>query len=65
MSIGKTFQNRILEGFFLTESIEGLREDKVQKNILLVTGVHHSREPLTLTMIMLMIIEILKQLRHH
>lgn len=49
-----------MEGFFLTESIEGLREDKVHKNMIMVTGVHHSREPLTLTMIMLMIIEILK-----
>lgn len=56
-----------MEGFYLTENTKNLEKDIVDKNIIFITALHHAREPLTLTMIMLMVVDILKLLRskHH
>lgn len=61
--IGDSYERRSLEGFWLTDNTARIATYKSEKNILLFTAVHHSREPLSLTMVILMAREILRQLR--
>lgn len=63
ISIGNSFERRSLDGFWITENTARISSYSTQKNIILLTAVHHSREPLSLTMVVLMAREILKQLR--
>jgi hypothetical protein len=63
ISIGETYQNRKLLGFYLTDDTSRLDEFSESKNILMLTSLHHAREPLSLTMNMLVIRECLKLLR--
>ena len=63
ISIGKTYENRDMHGIYISEDIKHLDSEIRKKNIILITGLHHSREPLTLTMVMLILIENLKAMR--
>ena len=60
VTIGHTYENRKMDGFYLTNDVSKLETYKKTKNIIFFTGLHHSREPLSVTMIMLMVIEMLK-----
>lgn len=60
VTIGHSYQHRKIEGFYLTNDVRKLEDYKTTKNIIFFTGLHHSREPLSVTMIMLMVIEMLK-----
>jgi hypothetical protein len=63
IEVGKTYEGRTLFGYYIGENVRELSTQLQSKNIIFITGVHHSREPLTLTMVMLMTIELLKRLR--
>lgn len=58
--IGKTIKGNAIYGIYLTNDAKKIDQFKRTKNILMLTALHHSREPLTITMIILMIINILK-----
>jgi hypothetical protein len=63
MSIGRSYEKRSLDAFYITDNTSQLPNYQQTKNIILFTSVHHSREPLSLTMIVLMVREILKLVR--
>lgn len=63
IEIGKTYEGRSIYGYYISDNARQINVEIPKKNILLFTGLHHAREPLTLTMIMLMTIEILKNVR--
>lgn len=63
IEIGKTYEGRPIYGYYISDNARQINAEIPKKNILLFTGLHHAREPLTLTMIMLMTIEILKNAR--
>lgn len=58
--MGHTVQNNPVYGFYLCDDTTQLQTYTKTKNIIMFTGLHHSREPLTVTMIMFMVINILK-----
>ena len=60
---GRSYENRSLYAFYLCDNSENIAESLQAKNVIMFTGLHHAREPLTITMIMLMTIEILKAMR--
>ena len=60
ISIGRSYENREMKGFYICDNSSLINKYLSKKNIILFTSVHHSREPLSLTMIVLMIREILK-----
>ena len=60
VTIGHSFEGRKIDGFYMTNDTAKIDLYKNTKNIIFFTGLHHSREPLSVTMIMLMVIEILK-----
>ena len=63
ISFGKSYQNRQMEGFYICDNTSQLEHYVNSKNIIMFTAVHHPREPLSLTMIVLIIREVLKMLR--
>lgn len=63
ISIGKTFEDREIYGYYLTDDVSKLEDYKKTKNIVLLDSLHHSREPITLTMMVLLMREVLKLLR--
>jgi hypothetical protein len=58
--VGYTFEEDKMEGFFMGENLKEGEVHYPDKNILFVTGLHHSREPLTVTMVAFLLIKILK-----
>lgn len=61
--IGHTFEKRNLLGFYLTSNTHRLEEHKKSKNIIFFTSLHHAREPLSLTMTLLIVRNCLRELR--
>jgi len=59
-SLGMTDKGNHVYGFYVCSDASRINELKTTKNILYMTGLHHSREPLTVTMIVLMVINMLK-----
>jgi len=60
---GRTYEGRKLVGYYFTDNTETIDQYLTHKNVVLINSVHHSREPLTLTMILLMTRELLKLVR--
>ena len=60
---GRTYKNRKANCYFITDNIEELDQMLQDKNIILITGLHHAREPLTVTMVMLITIKVLQGMR--
>lgn len=55
-------------GYYISENIANIEEEIQNKNIIFINAVHHSREPVSLQMVIYLTIEILKALRqptHH
>ena len=50
-------------GYYISEDAKNIEEEKQTKNIIFINGVHHSREPVSLQMIIYITIELLKGLR--
>jgi hypothetical protein len=59
---GKTYEGRELSGFYITDDTTQIEKYLSHKNILIINALHHAREPLTLTMMLLIVREILKML---
>ena len=59
--VGKSFYGEDIHGFYMGEDMHFDQPGFKNKNIVFITALHHSREPLTLTMVMYMMIEILKE----
>lgn len=58
--VGKTFFDDDMHGFYFGEQMQRDKPKFTNKNIVFITGLHHSREPLTVTMILYIMIEILR-----
>lgn len=67
IQIGSSFNNNPIYGFYICDDVNQLDTYIKSKNIIMFTGLHHSREPLTITMIMFMVMEIVKDFTqpHH
>jgi len=55
-------------GYYISENIQNIEEEIEKKNIIFINAVHHSREPVSLQMVIYLTIEILKAIRspkHH
>lgn len=61
--IGRTINKNAIYGFYLCDDITKLNKYKQTKNIIMMTALHHSREPLTITMMILMTINLLKEFK--
>lgn len=59
--VGYTFEERPMEAFFMGEDLKPGEENYADKNLVLVTGLHHSREPLTVTMVVFLMVRVLKE----
>ena len=59
-SIGQTIKRNHIYGFYLCDDISKLETYKKTKNIITLTALHHAREPLSITMIVLMVSKILR-----
>jgi hypothetical protein len=60
--VGKTFFDDDMHGFYMGTDMHKDKADFSNKNIVFITALHHSREPLTVTMVLYMMIEILKEM---
>ena len=58
--VGYTFEEDKMEGFFFGEGLKKGETMYPEKNIFFITGLHHSREPLTVTMVVFLMVQILK-----
>ena len=61
--IGNTYEERNLLGFYITTDTDRLEEHKNSKNIIMITSLTHAREPLGLTMTLLIVRNCLRGLR--
>lgn len=61
--IGRSFQNRPINSFFISDDVSNIDVLLTRKNIVYLNAMHHSREPLSLTMILLIVREVLLSLR--
>lgn len=61
--IGHSYNFKDIKAFCITDNNAEIEQELAKKNIVFLTALHHSREPLSLTMIIYMVIEILKHLR--
>ena len=58
---GHTINNNPIEGFYMGEGIKDEEKLYSEKNVIFITGLHHSREPLTVTMVVYLMLAILKE----
>ena len=63
ITLGKSFEDRDIYGIYLTENVAKLDAQIKTKNMAFLDSLHHSREPLTLTMVLLLFREVLKHMR--
>ena len=63
-SIGLSYEGRPMNGYYITEDTSVLGEEKSKKNVIYINALHHSREPLGLTMIMYLTIQMLRGIRN-
>ena len=61
--LGHTINNNPIYGFYICDDVSQLSTYLETKNILMFTALHHSREPLSLTMVIYMVIEMLKDFK--
>jgi hypothetical protein len=59
--IGRTFNGDDIEAFYMGENMSHEDKDHSKKNIIMITALHHSREPLTVTMVLYMVMKILAE----
>lgn len=59
--LGHTYLGNTIHGFYFGQHINNHEIDNHQKNIVFITGLHHSREPLTVTMVLYLMIRILNE----
>ena len=59
--LGQTYLGNTIHGFYFGQHINNHEIDNHQKNIVFITGLHHSREPLTVTMVLYLMIRILNE----
>ena len=59
--IGYTFEEQQIDAFFFGEKLKGEDTDKKNKNIILITALHHSREPMTVSMVIFLMVMILRE----
>jgi hypothetical protein len=59
--VGKTFYGADMHGFYMGENMHHDKRAFSNKNIVFITALHHSREPLTVTMVLYMMLEILRE----
>ena len=59
--VGKTYKGAAMDGFYLGENMAVEDRNHSHKNIVFITGLHHSREPLTVTMVLYLVIKILAE----
>ena len=57
--MGKTYGGHNMYGFYITDNTSNIPLYLKKKNVALITGLHHSREPLCLTFILLMVRKLL------
>lgn len=62
ISLGKTKNNNDIWGFYVTDDVNRIKEYKSLKRVLLITALHHSREPISLSTIVLLMIEFVRHL---
>ena len=60
--VGQTYLGNPLFGFYLGKNMNNRDSSGPNKNIVFITGLHHSREPITVTMVLFLIIQILNEL---
>ena len=60
--VGQTFLGHPLFGFYFGMNINKHNPSAANKNIVFITGLHHSREPITVTMVLYLVIQILNEL---
>ena len=58
---GHTINNNPIEGFYMGDGIKDDEKLYSEKNVIFITGLHHSREPLTVTMVVYLMLAILKE----
>ncbi len=63
MVIGHTYEKRPIYGYYISDDSSRIHQQQNKKNIIFITALHHAREPLTLTMVMFMTVELIKALR--
>ena len=59
--IGQTYLGNTMYGFYMGQHLNDHSVGIQGKNIVFITGLHHSREPLTVTMVLFLMIKILKE----
>ena len=59
--VGKTYFGDDMHGFYMGEEMMHDKPNFNNKNIVFITALHHSREPLTVTMILYIMLEILRE----
>ena len=57
--IGKTFEDRLIHGFYIGKDLSP-ESQITSKNIMFISGLHHSREPLTINMIVFLMFRIFR-----
>ena len=61
IKIGTSFRDKDITGFYFGENAQEGAPKHEERNIILITALHHAREPLTLTMVIYMIVTILRE----
>ena len=59
--LGSTYLGSTVHGFYFGQDINNHEIKNYKKNIVFITGLHHSREPLTVTMVLYLMIRILNE----
>lgn len=60
--LGQTYLGQTIFGFYMGQHLKNHNQDVQNKNIVFITGLHHSREPVTVTMVLYLVIKILSEL---
>lgn len=61
ITFGHTIHNNPIEGFYLGNEPNQKEKGFPKKNTIFITGLHHSREPLTVTMVVYLMLAILNE----
>lgn len=61
VALGQTYQGQNIWGFYFGKHLQGAEQGLERKNIVFITGLHHSREPLTVTMVLYLMVRILDE----
>ena len=61
VEIGKSYKGKTMTGFYFGDNVQEGAPKHKERNIVLITALHHAREPLTLTMVIYMMVKILQE----